>query len=440
MAAAAAQSPLASPTLCLTLHESSGEQVKLYVSGAVLEKMPYFTTRLSSRWRETRESVDLRLPDGCTAAALTLLLERLHFPGSELSGLSLSLALQVVQLATMLLADDDALLVELKQLLREALRSPGDIETFKAFCCRIQPPTCIAEVLSGFERTPVMSMMSTSWQAELLRHALVSGDDVACAIIETAIKKGCHTGGADAIATNARVLADLLKRGRAPNRYTDKDAGYLTYVWSRCDHGTTTFMEAPSAGLPKVLSLTSRFAFAYPEYFASLVPLMFPQTRCAQVMDNRGADGISVARVLMSALFELLDSCFTGDSWEFTAKDFESVFATLAKHGHLELLREAPGRMRFADFLQRAPVDVKIAACHMLCEAGTAAAAKIVSCQMLDSLPDANRQMLCMVLVPRIGYLDADVKAAVHAEVRAGMALGEEEEAQGLQPKRRRGR
>lgn len=429
VAALVSPSPLASPPVCIILQEFGGEQVTLHASGAVLQKMPYFTTRLSDRWKEQRESMDLRLPEGCTAAALTVLLERLHFPTGEWAGLNLDMVLQIVQLAGMLLIEDAVLLAELNQLLRNALRTRDDIDTLKLFSRRIEAPGCIAEVAAGFERAQAMSILSSSEQLELLQHAFASGDGSSFEMLERVMRK-CHADGSAAIAASAEVFANALKKGAAPNKDARKDAGYLTYYQSFGSYQNRGWQEKPCDGLSLGLSLVSRFVFAYPEHFSTLVPLMFP--KCGRVLDSERSQ---VQRVFQTQLKNMLDQLFTEDSWEFPCDDFKTLFSTLSNNDHVAQLC---GFASFANFVQRATVEVKVVACDMLCEAKASVAASIVTSQILDALPDPSRQKLCRILVSHIGLLSASVKAKVLDEVRSGMGLGAADEPFAFQPKRRR--
>merc|ERR1740121_386164 len=131
----------------------------------------------------------------------------------------------------------------------------------------------------------------------------------------------------------------------------------------------------------------------------------------------------------------MLDQCFTEDSWEFRCDDFKLLFSTLSKNDHVAQLR---GFAAFANFFQRASVEVKGVVCDMLCEAEASVAASVVTRQILDDLPDASRQKLCRTLASNIGSLSANAKSKVLDEVRSGMGLGAADEPFAFQPKRRR--
>lgn len=234
------------------------------------------------------------------------------------------------------------------------------------------------------------------------------------------------------MATSARLLKALLQKGAAPNKDTYSAKGFLTYI-----DGNRFGKEKPNNGLSNILGMTSRFVFAYPEHFASLVPLMVPKIRLSE---EWGAS-FEVENILKKELNKLFDGCYTGDTWEFPEKDFRGLFQALRQNRQMGLLRwenrQGVAISSFASFLQRAPIDVKAAACDMLCAVDSATAGSIVTHAMLGDLPDPHHQKLCVALLPIIHTLSADTKAALLAEVRATDAAAEAESFE-FQPKRPR--
>jgi len=439
MAVVAAESPLLSPTLFLDVEEHGGEKARLHVSGAVLQKMPYFAARLSERWREGGQGLGLRLPEGCTSAALMLLFERLHFPSGQLGGLDMDVALQVVQLATMLLAERDALLDELKQLLLDATRTSSDIDKLQAFCHRVDPPKCMAEIAVRLQQRSILSVRCAEQLPQLLQSALLQGSDAAFEIVERTMKQALSCGAlaGESIAESVR---GLLRKGVAQKAPTESNEGFLTFH-EKARYSSNRYDEVPNKGLSKMLALATRLVFACPEHFSALAPLMFPRLAAAVNV----VSSTEVEKLLEKTLQGLLDGCFADDSGEFSAADLQSLWLVLVKHGHMSLLK---GRTTLqldtrssclTRFVQRAPVHVKEGVCDMLCKGSPAVVASIVTCDMLSSLPDSHRQQLCSHVLVQIDCLHADTQAAVLAEVRSQLAAGDKESF-ALQPKKQRRR
>jgi len=428
-------SPLASPTHCLDVQEADSTTCRLHVSGAVLNEMPYFQARLSERWAEAKEPMYLRLPQGCTTEALALLLERLHFPSGKLARVNLGLALQMVQLATMFLAERDGLLGELTQLLRESIYSPGDAELVVAFCARFEAPPCVARLAASLGRRRFSAMLQDDQLTALLRNVLITGDAAAVEAMQHVVRQR-SSSGADATIACANLLRQLLQRGAAPGKDTLPSAGFLTYVHKEYqepdsdeedEHDNVservTMEERANQGLDKVLELVAEFVFAHPLYFLLLAPLMFPEIGLC----SRCAYNLPLRNTLKAALMRLFDRCYQRGSGEVPGEELKGLIAALVANGHGRLLGnrasiltfEPESNASFVRLLARAPLSAKAPICEALCALGSEALCSVLTADLLRDLCNPLRQQLCLAVVSDIHDLPEDIKPLVLAELSA---------------------
>jgi len=424
-------------------------RAQLHVSGAILQEMPYFQTRLSSRWDQSKDMLYVRLPEGCSIAAASMLFERLHFPSGHWGQVDLGTVLQIIQLAGMFLAEGDGLLKELARLLRANMRNQGDIDTVIAFVARVDAPACIAELASRLSRRKLSTLLGEEELTGMLKNVLASGDGSTAEAVEKILAQRSRRDS-DSTKRNASVLQSVLQVGPATD-CESLSGGKLTNVHSESAGRWSEWVERPAPGLQHILQITTKFVLAQPEYLGTLAPLMFPKfpvnphwTRSALVTD-----------MLKRTIRTLLDGCFlqgsigghgpspSGGGAEGGAAvgsgqaEHEGVSALVSAviaNGHEDLLHansSLAAAVSRAACISSATVE---SLCSALLSLKSTTLSSLATAEMLRSICGPSRQKLCLAILPNMHTLRPEVKAALLLEVDADDS-GSEGEVPGVAPR-----
>lgn len=416
--------PCAAGLLSLVSAGSSAEapaRARLYASEKILQDMPYFQARLSERWEKAgrTEPLYLRLPDGCTIGALSLLLERLHFTSGRWGAVDFGMALQIAQLAGMFLAEHDGLLPELSRLLRNSVRGQADIDTVTALVHRIDAPTLITSLAASFARPRLSTLVGDAQLTEMLQNVLASGDASTAEAVEKILVQRAKRD-ADSIKRNASVLQAVLQVGPATAAPAVGVVERLTVVHSESAGRWSEWVERPAPGLQHVLQITTKMVLCHPEYLSTLAPLMLPQfpvnahwTRSALVTD-----------LLKRTVRTLFDGCFVqnGLSSEVAQEmgaGISNLMSSIIANGHEDLLH---ANASLGSAVARA-ASISSASVALMCTAllrlKSTTLSSFVTAALLAAMCGSTRQQVCLAIMPNMHTLGPEVKAAVLAEIDA---------------------
>jgi len=430
--------PLFAPTVCLEVEESScTSHRKLYVSSAVLDCMRYFKVGLSDRWRTsldahgestkssigTDSSSDLstesgdvlrsyrfQLPEGCSVSSLTLLLERLHFPQGCWSKVDLETALQMSQLAAMLLvegATGDSILDELVALLRAGIHTNKDIDRLRAICDGIEAPPALSKLAAQLGKPMMISTsLSDDQLYTLLYNVLESGQSHAAAAASGIVRQRAQTSS-EAAAGVAATLQKMFLKGRAgqPSKTFEAWDGTLTAVHKI---NSDFLVEKQVKGLGNIFEVATEFILARPEHFGSLSRAMF----CKRKTLSTVRQDQSMKQTFQRCLIAILDGCFSeSGKGKLSPEDVASFIETLIQHKYEEEFLAASASLEKA--MLRAPRPFQECVCEALCRLNCRTLAKLVTSNLIASLAEPERRRLCVAIVPEMHRAPTALQATI---------------------------
>lgn len=411
-------SPLSTPFVCLEVEETNvclngvvQTPIKsdLFVSGRVLQRMQYFRTRLTEPWADSKDKLYLRLPDGCSTTAVTLLFEKMHCPSAEWGQVTLDIALQITQLATMFLAnEEDGLISDALQLVCEATQTQADISMLLDFCEKFEAPQCVVDASKRFRIKRLSTELSDEKLAVLLRNLLISGETVMAEAAQKIMRQRARSGS-EYVAKNAEILAELLGHGFASGLGVTAKQGHLTYI----TNGTTVNgrkgipSHKEARGLSCVLHMASDFIQSHPEHFAKLVPLMFPKLKLKLPFDD------SLRAVLKNIVQVVLDCCLL-DRGPLCGEHVTSFIRVLIANGYEFLLQNNPS---LPTLIERTPAADADLIANALCELDVDLTCAMVTAPLLKSLTSPMRQRLCMLILPMMHCAQLETRKLILAEV-----------------------